>query len=460
MMLSGTELRRITDIFTKMFMDAHTKVFALFLETLCELVSSHKADLYDWLYVLLTRLLNKLGADLLGSVGHKINRTLDVVRESFSYEEQLAVIFKFLVDQTQTPNSKVKLATLQYLRSLVTLVESADVPTNKDSEMALAKIITWTSEPKSADIRRAAHQALVSMFNTHTPQMTLVLGKLPQVYQDSAAELLDKQISQEPSAGKPGTHKPGVSPMKPRGALQPAPNNQRPRASPQKALGPDDSENMNPDEVNKSLRLTANAIQNYSFEKVDKMDINLAASGDLADEKDSGISQVSLEAGLESSLAALDLGEGGGRNRRPVAAMDDMLYGSGGENIQSGESGQEGKEDMTVIQEMITTLQSVKAGSQGMERRACMTQLIRMARSGTTGGLTEHFRTVLRVLLENLEDSEGSTRSLVFGVLTEMMKQEALQPGFHGFTELVILKVLQAHKDQEKDVVKAAEACA
>ena len=242
----------------------------------------------------LLRLLNKLGADLLGSVVHKINRTLDVVRESFSYEEQLAVIFKFLVDQTQTPNSKVKLATLQYLRSLVTLVESADVPTNKDSEMALAKIITWTSEPKSADIRRAAHQALVSMFNTHTPQMTLVLGKLPQVYQDSAAELLDKQIAQEPAsaAGKAGGHKPGVSPMKPRGALQPAPNNQRPRASPQKALGPDDSENMNPDEVNKSLRLTANAIQNYSFEKVDKMDITLAANADLADEKDSGISQV------------------------------------------------------------------------------------------------------------------------------------------------------------------------
>jgi len=462
-MLSGSELRRITDIFTKMFMDAHTKVFALFLETLCELVSSHKADLYDWLYVLLTRLLNKLGADLLGSVVHKINRTLDVVRESFSYEEQLAVIFKFLVDQTQTPNSKVKLATLQYLRSLVTLVESADVPTNKDSEMALAKIITWTSEPKSADIRRAAHQALVSMFNTHTPQMTLVLGKLPQVYQDSAAELLDKQIAQEPAsaAGKAGGgHKPGVSPMKPRGALQPAPNNQRPRASPQKALGPDDSENMNPDEVNKSLRLTANAIQNYSFEKVDKMDITLAANADLADEKDSGISQVSLEAGLESSLAALDLGEGGSRNRRPIAAMDDMLYGSGGDNAQSGDGDQAGKEDMTVIQEMITTLQSVKVGSHGMERRACMTQLIRMARSGTTGGLNEHFRTVLRVLLENLEDSEGSTRALVFGVLTEMMKQEALQTGFHGFTELVILKVLQAHKDQEKDVVRAAEACA
>merc|ERR1719346_776587 len=193
-MLSGTELRRVTDIFTKMFMDAHTKVFALFLETLCELVSSHKADLYDWLYVLLTRLLNKLGADLLGSVIHKINRTLDVVRESFSYEEQLTVVFKFIVDQTQTPNSKVKLATLQYLKSLVTLVESADVPTNKDSEMALAKIITWTAEPKSADIRRAAHTAMVSMFHTHTPQLSQIVAQLPQLYQDSCAEILDKQM--------------------------------------------------------------------------------------------------------------------------------------------------------------------------------------------------------------------------------------------------------------------------
>ncbi len=31
-----------------------------------------------------------------------------MVRESFSYEEQLAVIFKYMTDQTQTPNSKVR----------------------------------------------------------------------------------------------------------------------------------------------------------------------------------------------------------------------------------------------------------------------------------------------------------------------------------------------------------------
>merc|ERR1712001_176399 len=51
-LLSATELRRVTEIFTRMFSDAHTKVFALFLETLTELVLSHKADLAEWLYIL------------------------------------------------------------------------------------------------------------------------------------------------------------------------------------------------------------------------------------------------------------------------------------------------------------------------------------------------------------------------------------------------------------------------
>jgi len=457
-MLSGSELRRITDIFTKMFMDAHTKVFSLFLETLCELVSSHKADLYDWLYVLLTRLLNKLGADLLGSVVHKINRTLDVVRESFSYEEQLAVVFKFMVDQTQTPNSKVKLATLAYLRSLVTLVESADIPAGKDSEMAVAKMITWTSEPKSVEIRRASHQALTAMFATHTPQMTGLVGRLPQLYQDQAAQLLDRPQPGQPDLG-PSPGKLGRS----NGAGQPA---ARTRPSPGRARLGEDSDNLNTDEVNKSLRLTANAIQNYSFDKVDKMsDISLP-NCDLADEKDSGISQVSADGvGLEEKLALLELGErpSNGRGPRGVQGLEDMLYGGAETNSGAGAEDTAGggaEEERQQVQQIIATLQTVKLGGAATERRQSMTQLIRLARAGTTAALTDNFRTVLRVLLENLEDGEGTSRALVFGVLTEMIKQESLLAGFTGFTELVILKVLQAHKDEEKDVVRAAESCA
>ena len=42
--------------------------------------------------------------------------------------------------------------------------------------------------------------------------------------------------------------------------------------------------------------------------------------------------------------------------------------------------------------------------------------LISSTRSGTSSGLSEHFRTVLRELLENLEDSEGTTRYIAISL--------------------------------------------
>ncbi|XP_023332730.1 CLIP-associating protein 2 isoform X2 [Eurytemora carolleeae] len=163
------------------------------------------------------------------------------------------------------------------------------------------------------------------MFNTHTPQMTELLRKLPQMYQDNVGEILEKNGADSPLKMT------GPSPMKPR-SLQPPHTGGRTRiTSPLKPIHPDESENMNPDEVNKSLRLTANAIQNYSFDRTDKMRIDM-----MPDEKDSGISQV-YDGGLniEEKLAALELERLEGRVSngrsgiiRPPAAMDDMLYGS------------------------------------------------------------------------------------------------------------------------------------
>ena len=56
------------------------QVFSMFLETLVDLVAIHRTELHDWLYVLLTRLLNKTGADLLGSVHAKVQRALEAIR--------------------------------------------------------------------------------------------------------------------------------------------------------------------------------------------------------------------------------------------------------------------------------------------------------------------------------------------------------------------------------------------
>uniref|UniRef100_A0A3B3Y6C1 TOG domain-containing protein n=1 Tax=Poecilia mexicana TaxID=48701 RepID=A0A3B3Y6C1_9TELE len=117
--LSRVELKRLCEIFTRMFMFLDltvasltrtclcSQVFSMFLETLVDFVTVHKDDLQDWLFVLLTQLLKKMGADLLGSVQAKVQKALDVTRESFPFDQQFNILMRFIVDQTQTPNLKV-----------------------------------------------------------------------------------------------------------------------------------------------------------------------------------------------------------------------------------------------------------------------------------------------------------------------------------------------------------------
>lgn len=57
-----------------------SQVFSMFLETLVDFITLHRDDLQDWLFVLLTQLLKKMGADLLGSVQAKVQKALDITR--------------------------------------------------------------------------------------------------------------------------------------------------------------------------------------------------------------------------------------------------------------------------------------------------------------------------------------------------------------------------------------------
>ena len=49
-------------------------------------------------------------------------------------------------------------------------------------------------------------------------------------------------------------------------------------------------------------------------------------------------------------------------------------------------------DEQSQIQEIMDVLQSVKTQSQQSDRKAAMTQLIRMAREGKTGVIQDHFK--------------------------------------------------------------------
>lgn len=75
--LSRVELKRLCEIFTRMFADPHGKrVFSMFLETLVDFIQVHKDDLQDWLFVLLTQLLKKWVLICLGLYRQKFRKPL------------------------------------------------------------------------------------------------------------------------------------------------------------------------------------------------------------------------------------------------------------------------------------------------------------------------------------------------------------------------------------------------
>ncbi|XP_076047968.1 CLIP-associating protein isoform X10 [Oratosquilla oratoria] len=481
--LTGSELRRVTEIFTKMFMDAHTKVFTLFLDTLMDLIAVHRADLVDWLYILVTRLLHKLGSDLLGSVQAKIHKTLDLVRDSFPCDKQFAVIMRFIVDQTQTPNAKVKVATLSYLKCLVDVMACGDLTSSPDTPMAIAKILTWTADQKSVEIRRAASSTLIAMFNCNISEFTALLDQLPQACRNTASQIIQNHLKRAASLDASPSSLPRTPPSAGGTPVLQSPNTSLPRSqrtSRHSTIDLDDTENLNPEEVYRyklmSLKRTTAEIQNYSFD----LDLNSSRRDSLekhrdSTSQDSGISQLSagggdirgldttdgdkpmedtngVLSGRSSSVSSpthrnLSLMSDSSRNGLDTLTDDDLGRGDGAES--------DGEVMASVIQEL-----SNKEEGRTTEKRAALNALIRLARSGSTLVWNENFRVVLRLLLENLVCDDGGQRALVFTVLTEMMRRCPLVQHFLNFSELIILRVLNAHADKEKEVLRQAQLCA
>uniref|UniRef100_A0A668A7P2 Cytoplasmic linker associated protein 1 n=1 Tax=Myripristis murdjan TaxID=586833 RepID=A0A668A7P2_9TELE len=310
-MLSRVELKRLCEIFTRMFADPHSKVFSMFLETLVDFITLHREDLQDWLFVLLTQLLKKMGADLLGSVQAKVQKALDVTRESFPFEQQFNILMRFIVDQTQTPNLKVKVAILRYIEALARQMDPADFVNSSETRLAVSRIITWTTEPKSSDVRKAAQVVLIALFELNTPEFTMLLGALPKTFQDGTTKLLHNHLrntsansgmaSPSNSSGRTPPRQPSSrsSPLTSptncsHGGLSPSriwswsadglskyppppfpsplpipPSHSSSLKALRRAYSPSlleyDSENLNSEEIYSSLRGVTEAIQNFSF---------------------------------------------------------------------------------------------------------------------------------------------------------------------------------------------------
>uniref|UniRef100_A0A4W6E1Y9 Cytoplasmic linker associated protein 1a n=1 Tax=Lates calcarifer TaxID=8187 RepID=A0A4W6E1Y9_LATCA len=507
--LSRVELKRLCEIFTRMFADPHSKVFSMFLETLVDFITVHREDLQDWLFVLLTQLLKKMGADLLGSVQAKVQKALDVTRESFPFDQQFNILMRFIVDQTQTPNLKVKVAILKYIESLARQMDPTDFVNSSETRLAVSRIITWTTEPKSSDVRKeltgrsstaallstegnqeerckqAAQVVLIALFELNTPEFTMLLGALPKTFQDGATKLLHNHLKNSSN-----TSSSVGSPSNTIGRTPPrhTPSRTSPLTSPTNCshggLSPSmmeyDTENMNSEEIYSSLRGVTEAIQSFSYRSQEDLNEPIRREG----KRDDAV-RVASSPGSDARLG-LDMVEGGrtaldnktsllntpsprsfsGPRSREFApygygetictydksALKEAVFDDDVEQFRDSV----GQDHSDLVADLLKELSNHNERSE--ERKGALVELLKITREDSLAVWDEHFKTILLLLLETLGDKDHTIRALALRVLKEILRNQPAR--FKNYAELTIMKTLEAHKDSHKEVVRAAEEAA
>ncbi|NXP06842.1 CLAP2 protein, partial [Thinocorus orbignyianus] len=480
--LSRVELKRLCEIFTRMFADPHSKVFSMFLETLVDFIQVHKEDLQDWLFVLLTQLLKKMGADLLGSVQAKVQKALDVTRESFPNDLQFSILMRFTVDQTQTPSLKVKVAILKYIETLAQQMDPGDFVNSSETRLAVSRIITWTTEPKSSDVRKAAQSVLISLFELNTPEFTMLLGALPKTFQDGATKLLHNHLRNTGNSGQGSMGSPLTRPT-PRSPASWSSPLTSPTNTSQNTLSPSafdyDTENMNSEDIYSSLRGVTEAIQNFSFRsqedmnepvkrdsKKDDGDSICSASGIVDLRAGSGVSDTGRTA-LDNKTSLLNTmpphSSPRSRDYNPYnysdgispfnkSALKEAMFDDDAEQFPD----EPPMDHSDLVAELLKELSNHNERVE--ERKSALYELMKLTQEESFGVWDEHFKTILLLLLETLGDKEHAIRALALKVLREILRNQPAR--FKNYAELTIMKTLEAHKDPHKEVVRSAEEAA
>ncbi|XP_057287358.1 CLIP-associating protein 2 isoform X42 [Pezoporus wallicus] len=476
--LSRVELKRLCEIFTRMFADPHSKVFSMFLETLVDFIQVHKEDLQDWLFVLLTQLLKKMGADLLGSVQAKVQKALDVTRESFPNDLQFSILMRFTVDQTQTPSLKVKVAILKYIETLAQQMDPGDFVNSSETRLAVSRIITWTTEPKSSDVRKAAQSVLISLFELNTPEFTMLLGALPKTFQDGATKLLHNHLRNTGNSGQGTMGSPLTRPT-PRSPASWSSPLTSPTNTSQNTLSPSafdyDTENMNSEDIYSSLRGVTEAIQNFSFRSQE--DMNEPVKRDSKKDDGDSICSASGIAGggvSDTGRTALDnktsllntmpphssprsreynpYNYSDGISSFNKSALKEAMFDDDAEQFPD----EPPMDHSDLVAELLKELSNHNERVE--ERKAALYELMKLTQEESFGVWDEHFKTILLLLLETLGDKEHAIRALALKVLREILRNQPAR--FKNYAELTIMKTLEAHKDPHKEVVRSAEEAA
>lgn len=508
------DMEKVKAVFKRMFQEPHAKVYGMFLDTLSRFIQEHGEYLEDWLFILLLKLLQRAGTDMLSSVLFKLQMVLEHVRKAFDPESQFTVLCRIFIDPKQTLNNKVKLAFLEYLLELLPMLEPSEFKESPEIRLALSKIVKFTGEPKSADIRRHSQKAIIRLFDLNPTNLSLMLRTLPKPDQDNANKILSTYVSELPSSGDESDRDTAATPRAKKTTPTPkakerfhskTPSSHSRRVDPPASLPPSgprglhktissSSPNMYSDPT-KSLparsrlptpsggRTTPSLIPTPHRGPPRPMSTTPRASPATAFRGSPRVRPPPRSASVGPEKLAQQLTSSSNfkntalRVARPGSSRDEYtpsFYQNGKDsgsptsverfsfsdlpNLDFGSPDEdEGEPDDDVEKDHMTlVVKELQASSTSKQRLNALQSLYTLSREFPERcKWEEQFKAVLLRLVEVIVDPDSAVKILVLRILREMLKTE--QARLRDYAELTTMKVLKAFTDEESTVSQAAE---
>ncbi|CAH8518583.1 unnamed protein product [Schistosoma turkestanicum] len=517
--LNPDDIHCLTEIFSKMFSDSQSKVVSLFMDTLQFFIKEYNPLLRDWLYTVLIRLLYRQSHEALSSHQKAIQETLLVLRSHFPLNSQFTSCCRFIMDNAYTPNFRVKTCLLEYMKDLI-LMMSPDVIASPSNEVinAIGKIVCWSTEPKSADVRRMASRVVIKLFDLNSTSFSNLLQSLPRGVQDRAHEVLKTyqktatggglmnltDTNHNPSSWKSTSvdqdHMMFSPPTSGRYGSFTGPyySSQRSHNSTGGSSG-----RVSPESMNRIIRETTDGLQSLSvsggiptsavtsptrrasadpsYTTNEYTHVTNGNAGVLRTMQPNNFpnsqptalkqpdivpsninpSYASLQ-GTAANDPSLQSTYGLRTNKTPLNPLANYDANDGPPKLKKPVIGYQTLKkirEMPPEDIMSEILQELSNHNERYEqRKTCMLKLIKLLCDGAITNWDEYFKPTLLILLETLGDDGHEARALALRVLQELVR--AKPDLFHDFAYLFVIKVLEACRDSEKSVIRAAEECA
>ncbi|VUZ47783.1 unnamed protein product [Hymenolepis diminuta] len=463
--LSHQEVMRIAEVLSVIFGESSSKVITPFMETLQLFIKGYNQYLHEWIYIAMVRLFNRQGQEVLSTHQKSISDTLAVIRSHFPLNLLFACCCRFIIDDAMSPTLKVKGRVLDYLKDLLVMMP-ADAISNPTPEMvkSVTRIIAWSTEPKSADVRRLASRVVIKLSHLNPVAFNSMVQMMPKASQDQAAKLL-KTYAKTSTVGNSGVSYVATSPDGTRTASR----------SPKPTTG-NGTKCFSP--------ITATYVPSVAQETpVNQFSPPGELKNPLVSIPDGRVDGLPAEYGGQMQApppppysANLPMGGQNGDNSHhyfPMAAGAGNLnsvpqYGQQ-YSYPPGRSPEQQQppsllsgitHDQMPPEDAITEILQELSNYNGRyeQRKACMLKLIKLLRDGTILTWEEHSKPTLLTLLESLSDISSETRALALRVLQELVRTQGKL--ISDYACLTVMKILEACNDTDKGVNRSAEECA